>query len=106
MCEDTPEEVAAMGAIPASSPELTDEMSSDVREATVLDYARSMPGATQVVLEAGDVAFYCAASWHIGHYTPINLHATLHENFAVPTGHIWREAVPRMRTAMVHKVSC
>lgn len=71
-----------------------------------LGYARSMPGATQVVLEAGDVAFYCAASWHIGRYTPINLRATLHENFAVPTDNIWREAVPRMRTAMVQKVSC
>ena len=98
--EDTPGEVAAMGAIPASPPELSDEMSSEAREATVLDYARSMPGATQVILEAGDVAFYCAAAWHIGCYTPTKPRATLHDNFAVPADHIWREAVPRMRTAM------
>ena len=41
--EDTPEEVAAMGPIPASPPELTDELTAEVREATVCAYAHRTP---------------------------------------------------------------
>ncbi len=101
--KDTPEEVAAMGTIPASPPAFSPEMCSDEREAVCLAYARSMPRAKQVILEAGDVAFYCAAAWHIGCYTPTVPRATLHDNFPVPADYVWREAVHRMRATQEDK---
>ena len=30
------------------------------------DYCRRMPGAAEIVLHAGDVAFYRASGWHLG----------------------------------------
>ena len=94
---DTPEEIASMGTIPPSPPTFTEEMSANERETACLDYARSMPGAMQVVLEAGDVAFYCAAAWHIGSYSPTMHRATLVDNFKVAADKAWLDAVPRMR---------
>lgn len=95
--EDTPEEREALQTIPARPPQLTETMSPAERERACTDYARSMPGATQVLLQAGDVAFYRACGWHIGSYIPYTRRATLHDNFLGPADHVWQEAVRRMR---------
>jgi hypothetical protein len=50
-----------------------------------------MPGAVQVVLSAGDIAFYRSTAWHIGTYVPYVKRATLHDGFYGPEDHAWRE---------------
>jgi hypothetical protein len=66
---------------------------------TCLEYARRMPGATQVVLCAGDVAFYRACGWHIGNYVPYVRRATLHDGYYGPEDWAWRERADKMRAA-------
>ncbi len=78
---DTPEELTAFPQNPPSSPAITPEMTSTERERVCLRYARSMPGAVQLLLGAGDVAFYRACMWHIGAYIPYRRRATLHDGF-------------------------
>ena len=48
---------------------------------TCLSYTRQMPNAVQIVLCAGDIAFYRNSSWHIGNYVPYVKRATLHDGF-------------------------
>jgi hypothetical protein len=62
----------------AAMPRL-DGLSSEDRERACIDYARSMPGAVQFTLEAGDFALYRPNGWHIGTYTPYRKRATLHD---------------------------
>jgi hypothetical protein len=54
-------------------------MTPEERELACREYARSMPGAVEVVLGAGDVAFYRAGGWHLGNYVPYARRATLHD---------------------------
>ena len=64
------------------------------RELACLAYTRRMPGAVQVPLAAGDVAFYRAVGWHIGNYVPYIKRATLHDGFYGPDDRAWKANVP------------
>lgn len=78
---DAPQELAAFPHNPPLNPPIPPESTPEERELTSLRYARSMPGAVQVPLGAGDVAFYRACLWHIGVYVPYRKRATLHDGF-------------------------
>lgn len=95
--DDTDAERAAFGGVPAPGPALTDAMSNGEREAACLAYARRMPGAVQLHLEPGDVAFYRACAWHLGSYTPHAKRATLHDGFYGPADRQWQADVPAYR---------
>src|SRR5207244_3508783 len=80
---------------------LTDEQ----RERACLDYARSMPGAAQVHLEAGDYCLYRSTLWHLGNYVPYCRRATLHDFVDTPNFRAWRERMAedlRRRKAAGH----
>ncbi len=60
-------------------------------ERVILDYARGMPGAHQVVLEPGDFALYRNSLWHLGTYLPYQRRATLHDIVETEDYRLWRE---------------
>jgi hypothetical protein len=101
--DDTPEERAAFPIVPPPGPTLTDEMTLVERELLCSEYVRRMPGATNVVLCAGDVAFYRACGWHIGTYVPYVRRATLHDGFYGPEDWAWRESVRQMQAKAAAK---
>jgi hypothetical protein len=47
-------------------------------------YVRSMPGAIQFSLDAGDLALYRNHGYHVGNYVPYQRRATLHDNVWTP----------------------
>jgi hypothetical protein len=53
-------------------------------ERVAIDYCQAMPGAVQLVLNAGDYAIYRPVGWHIGNYTPYRKRATLHDHVVHP----------------------
>lgn len=92
---DTDAERAVIGGrIPPPGPELSPGMSAEERELACSAYTRQMPGAVQVALAAGDVAFYRAVGWHIGCYVPYVKRATLHDGFYGPEDLAWQANVP------------
>jgi len=95
--EDTPAERAAIPDVYAHVAELPASLSAAVREMEWLTYTRSMPGARQIVLCAGDVAFYRATSWHIGNYVPYVKRATLHDSFPCEGDLAWQSSVRRIQ---------
>jgi hypothetical protein len=54
---------------------------------TCLTYVRGMPAAVQVVLCAGDAAFYRNTGWHLGNDVPYGQWATLHDGYYAPDEH-------------------
>jgi ectoine hydroxylase-related dioxygenase (phytanoyl-CoA dioxygenase family) len=92
---DTDEERAAFPSVPPPGPVLTPEMDAAQRELACIDYANRMPGAENVLLFTGDVAFYRACQWHLGTYVPYARRATLHDGFYGPEDHAWRDQVKR-----------
>jgi hypothetical protein len=78
---DTDAERALFPHRPVPAPDLATHLSSTEREVACQEYVRQMPGAVQVVLCAGDVAFYRNTGWHIGTYVPYVKRATLHDGF-------------------------
>ena len=97
---DTEAERAAFPLNPPPGPDLREGRSEGERELACLEYARSMPGAVQVVLGAGDVAFYRAGGWHLGNYVPYTRRATLHDGFYGEDDLAWRQ---RMREFQASK---
>lgn len=91
--ENTPEESAVVPDIYSGAPRLPASMSGIERELACLSFTRSMPGARQIVLAAGDVAFYRACSWHIGNYVPYIKRATLHDSFPCEEDLAWQRHV-------------
>ena len=67
--------------------------SDEERERSCLEYTRSMPGATQLHLEAGDYALYRSTAWHLGNYVPYMKRATLHDLAATTEYHKFRKKV-------------
>jgi ectoine hydroxylase-related dioxygenase (phytanoyl-CoA dioxygenase family) len=65
--------------------------SAEERERLCLEYTRSMPGAIQLHLEAGDYALYRPTAWHIGNYVPYIKRATLHDHVSTPNYDEWRK---------------
>eukprot|EP01050_Picozoa_sp_SAG11_P001308 SAG11_NODE_55_length_19449_cov_28.630135_17_plen_527_part_00 len=61
-----------------------------VAEARCLAYMRSMPGAVQLHLQAGDLCIYRNCLWHAGCYTTTAKRATLHDVPDTPEFQAWR----------------
>jgi hypothetical protein len=92
---DTEAERGAFGgSVPPPGAALSAGMSPVERELACLAYTRRMPGAVQVALGAGDVAFYRAVGWHTGNYVPYTRRATLHDGFYGPGDRAWQASVP------------
>lgn len=68
---------------------------ADEREQLCLEYCESMPGAQQLILNAGDFALYRPWAWHLGNYHPSRKRATLHEAVATPEAQ--EEWIQRMK---------
>jgi hypothetical protein len=94
---DSPGERAAFPQSPPHGPALRDGMTAEERELACREYLRSMPGATEIVLGAGDVAFYRACGWHIGNYVPYARRATLHDGFYCDEDYAWQAEMRRIR---------
>ncbi len=88
---DLPREIERFPERPIAGPSLAG-LSSAEREHTCLDYVRSMPGAVQLHLEAGDFCLYRNTLWHLGNYVPYRQRATLHDAAETPEFAVWRDA--------------
>ena len=72
---------------------VADERMTDAElEMQNLRYCKSMPGAVQAVLHAGDFMLYRNSLWHIGNYSPHRKRATLHEIVATEEWLDWMAA--------------
>ncbi len=80
---DTREEIARFPGRPLEG---ADVIGKDDLEAelAVMDYARSMPGAVEVHLGAGDLMLYRNSMWHIGVYLPYRRRTTIHDFVYTP----------------------
>jgi hypothetical protein len=87
---DLPGEVARFPQRPIAGPEL-DGLSYAEREYACLEYVRSMPGAAQLLLEAGDYCLYRNTLWHMGNYVPYRQRATLHDAADTDEYMAWRK---------------
>jgi ectoine hydroxylase-related dioxygenase (phytanoyl-CoA dioxygenase family) len=85
---DLPAEIERFPDRPIPSVDL-DGKSAEEREPLCLEYCRSMPGAVQVHLEAGDFALYRNTLWHFGNYVPYRKRATLHDSAWTPEFETW-----------------
>ena len=59
------------------------------QERMSLEYCQSMPGAVNVVLEAGDFCMYRPLGWHTGNYAPHRRRLTLHHHVLRPATQEW-----------------
>jgi ectoine hydroxylase-related dioxygenase (phytanoyl-CoA dioxygenase family) len=66
-----------------------DGKSYAAQERLSLEYCQSMPGAVNVVLEAGDFCMYRPLGWHTGNYTPHRKRLTLHHHISTAAGRAW-----------------
>ena len=86
---DLPREIERFPERPIPRPELEGKTAVEC-ERICLEYCRSMPGALQLHLEAGDYALYRSTLWHIGNYVPYRKRATLHDFIETPEYAAWR----------------
>lgn len=86
---DLPREAARFPTRPIAGPDL-DGLDAAARERRCLEYVRSMPGAEQLHLEAGDFCLYRNTLWHIGNYVPYRRRATLHDAVDTDLFAAWR----------------
>lgn len=80
---DLPREIERFPERPIRKPDL-EGRSAEEREAIGLEYCRSMPGAVQLYLNAGDFALYRNTLWHLGNYVPYKMRATIHDGAMTP----------------------
>ena len=66
---DLPCEAARFPERPIAAPDLEGQSAAE-RELSCREYARSMPGARQLFLDAGDFCLYRNTLWHLGSYVP------------------------------------
>ena len=85
---DLPQEAARFPDRPIDPPELEGK-SAEEREYAGRDYCRSMPGAVQAHLEAGDYCLYRNSLWHLGNYVPYRKRATIHDGVMTPEFVAW-----------------
>lgn len=82
---DTPEELTAARAQNQAALENRNRARSEAEQEIFLnEYCASMPGAVQVVLQAGDLVLYRNTAWHMGNYVPYRRRATLHGQADTP----------------------
>ena len=91
---DLPGELAVAEAKPDD-----EGLTCEERERVNLEYCNAMPGAVQLVLEAGDFALYRPNAWHIGNYAPYRKRATLHDGVWKPETRAWYERWSERRRA-------
>lgn len=60
------------------------------QEVFLHEYCESMPGAEQIILQAGDLVLYRNCAWHLGNYVPYRRRATLHTHAACPEWDAYR----------------
>ncbi len=84
---DLPAEVARFPIRPIENPKFAG--TAEVREYSGLEYCRSMPGAEQALLEAGDYCLYRNTLWHLGNYVPYRKRATIHDGVFTPEFVTW-----------------
>ena len=87
---DLPREIERFPERPIVGPNLEGQSRTE-REWTCLAYTRSMPGAQQLFLDAGDFCLYRNTLWHIGNYVPYAKRATLHDSVDSDEFKAWRE---------------
>lgn len=87
---DLPRETARFPDRPVQRPAL-EGLTAEQRERACLEYCRSLPGAAQLQLAAGDFCLYRNTLWHIGSYVPYRRRATLHDFVDTPAYRVWRE---------------
>lgn len=90
---DTEEERTAFPDVPVqwvSSPKGADNARI---ERDCLEHCRTMPGAMQACLAAGDYMLYRNTLWHLGTYSPDCKRATLHDHAAPPAYFDWSQAM-------------
>ena len=74
---------------------------AEEQERFCLQYTSRMPGAVQLLLNAGDFALYRPCAWHMGSYVPYRKRATLHDAPLTPEGLEARaRQQPRLQKAM------
>jgi len=88
---DLPREIARFPERPITGPELGSKSSAE-REYLCLEYCHSMPGAEQLLLDAGDFALYRNSLWHLGNDVPYRKRATLHDSGETAKFTMWRDA--------------
>jgi len=82
---DTPGELAAARALDRAGVENKQRLHSEsAQELRMQDYCQNMPGAVQVILQAGDLVLYRNTAWHLGSYVPYRKRATLHGQADTP----------------------
>ncbi len=86
---DLPREIQRFPERPITRPAL-ENGSYEEREYACLDYVRSMPGAVQLHLDAGDFCLYRNTLWHLGNYVPHGRRATLHDAVDTDEFAAWR----------------
>ncbi len=83
--QDTPDEIrAAHSADRAAVENWKKQRTEEEQERFLHDYCTAMPGAVQVVLNAGDLLLYRNLGWHLGSYLPYRKRATLHCSATTP----------------------
>lgn len=83
---DLPRETAAAAAaLPG------EDAGDEAVERGCLDYARTMPGAVRLHMDAGDLAFYHPNAWHLGVYRPESRRRTIHGHAPTPELLDWYE---------------
>ena len=80
---------------PIAAPDLEGQSATE-REWTCLGYTKSMPGARQLFLDAGDFCLYRNTLWHIGNYVPYAKRATLHDAVDTDEFVAWRDETLRL----------
>jgi hypothetical protein len=80
---DTAEEIRRFPERPIAYPDVT-ALDAATAEQVCREYVRSMPGAVQIPLDAGDFMLYRNTLWHIGNYVPYIRRATLHGALLTP----------------------
>lgn len=81
----TAEELAVKNSLKRAELENWDGVRSEAEQEVFLrDYCESMPGAVQIILQAGDLVLYRNCAWHLGNYVPYRRRATLHTHASTP----------------------
>ncbi len=81
---DTPEEIRRFPTRPIESPPWAEAKEPEEAEQMFMDYVKSMPGAQQIHLNAGDYMIYRNTIWHTGCYVPYQKRATVHGAIMTP----------------------
>lgn len=99
---DTDEEVARFPTRPIHGPNL-EGLSPAQRETACLEYCQSLPGATRLLLDAGDYCLYRNSLWHLGNYIPYRKRATLHDGVMTTSFREWIDTMPALAAARVEQ---